>query len=175
MPPHVHWPRHITTPDAKAKNSGGLRGKDAGLTYKFTAYPELDPGATIIILQAGYPRVQAPSQRRKQGMQPRIAACPRVLDPSSLHGRASVLPYVPWLQTLPPSSIGLRCRHASHGSGPYLPTREGSDATMCLMAPDHDSLLERSLALPCVPQLQTPSPCSESSSAATCLTSIRGA
>jgi hypothetical protein len=39
--------------------------------------------------------------------------------------------------------------------GHYLPTEEGSDATMCPTAPDSASLLRRALVSPCVPQLWT--------------------
>jgi hypothetical protein len=62
------------------------------------------------------------------------AACPIILDPSSLLGRASALPH-------------------AHGSISRLPTREGSGAEMCPMALDHTSLLRRASVLPCFPRL----------------------
>jgi hypothetical protein len=49
--------------------------------------------------------------------------------------------------------------YASRGSRPRLPTREGSRATMCPMTMDLISLLRRAPGTPCVPQLQTPPPC----------------
>jgi hypothetical protein len=47
-----------------------------------------------------------------------VAMCPTASDFVSRHGRAPVLPRVPWLQTLPPNTGGLQCRHVSHGSRP---------------------------------------------------------
>jgi hypothetical protein len=56
------------------------------------------------------------------------ATCPMTLDHASLLGRAPTLPHVPRLCILPTCSGGHRCWHMSHGTGPYLPVREGSDA-----------------------------------------------
>jgi hypothetical protein len=70
------------------------------------------------------------------------------------------LPHVPWNQTPPPYSGGLRRCHVSHSSGTHLPAWEGSIATTCPMAPYPISLLRKFLVLPCVPRLQTPPPCS---------------
>jgi hypothetical protein len=42
--------------------------------------------------------------------------CPTALNPTSLLGRAPVLPCVPQHRTLPPYSGGLRCCHVSRGS-----------------------------------------------------------
>jgi hypothetical protein len=50
--------------------------------------------------------------------------------------------------------------HMPCGSGPCLPTKAGSNATTCPSAPDPASLLRRAPALPRVPQLWTPPPCS---------------
>jgi hypothetical protein len=67
----------------------------------------------------------------------------RASDPVSLLGRAPVLPRVTWFRTLPPCSVGLRCCHVSHGSGPCLLAQEGSSAAMCPTALNHASLLRR--------------------------------
>jgi hypothetical protein len=86
--------------------------------------------------------------------------CFMASDHASLHGRAPTLSRVPWLWTLPPCSGGLRCCHVPHGSGPWLPTREGSGASTCLVALDPASLLRRAPALPRTPWLWTLPPCS---------------
>jgi hypothetical protein len=62
-------------------------------------------------------------------------------DPAPLLGRASAPP-------------------RAHDFGHCLPTREGSDATMCPVAPDPASLLMRAPALPRAPWLWTMPPCS---------------
>jgi hypothetical protein len=81
---------------------------------------------------------------------PRTATCLAAPSPTSLPrrapallGRAPVLPRVTWFRTLPPCSVGLRCCHVSHGSGPCLLAQEGSSAVMCPTAPNHASLLRR--------------------------------
>jgi hypothetical protein len=67
-------------------------------------------------------------------MRPGTATWPTAPYPASQHGRALVLPRVPQLRTLPPSSGGLWCCYVSHGSRSRLPMQEGSGATMCPMA-----------------------------------------
>jgi hypothetical protein len=59
-----------------------------------------------------------------------------------------VLLRVARLRTLPPYSGGLWCCHMSRGSGPRLPTREGSGAATCPMTSDPTSLLGRAPVLP---------------------------
>jgi hypothetical protein len=76
--------------------------------------------------------------------------CPMAPNPTSLLGRAPMLPHVSWIQTLPPCSGRLQCCHVSCGSRPYLPTQEGSGATTCPVAPVPASLLGRTLMLACV-------------------------
>jgi hypothetical protein len=75
------------------------------------------------------------------------AMWPMALDLASLLGRAPVLPRVLLLQTSPPSRGGLRCYNVSHGSGPCLPTGEGSSVATCPIAPDPTSLTRRALVL----------------------------
>jgi hypothetical protein len=58
------------------------------------------------------------------------ATRPAAPDPASPQRMAPVLPCVPWLHSPPPCSGGLRCCHASRGSGARLPTQEGTDAAM---------------------------------------------
>jgi hypothetical protein len=77
--------------------------------------------------------------------------CPIAPDPASLSRRALALPRAPRLRIPPPSSGGLRCYHVSHGSGPYLPTREGTGAATCHVALDPASLLGRAPVLPRAP------------------------
>jgi hypothetical protein len=54
------------------------------------------------------------------------------LNPTSMLRRAPVLSCVSQLQTSPPCRGGLRCYHASYGSGPRLPVGECSSTAMCL-------------------------------------------
>jgi hypothetical protein len=68
----------------QGENSEGLRGKNVGPTCRFAASPEVGSGATVGTLQIEYPRVQAPGQSRKQGVQPHAAACPVVPNPRLL-------------------------------------------------------------------------------------------
>jgi hypothetical protein len=63
-----------------------------------------------------------------------------------------VLPHVLQHWIMPPYSGGLHRYHVSHGFGSCLRAREGSDAVMCLVAPDPASLLERAPVLPRVPR-----------------------
>jgi hypothetical protein len=53
---------------------------------------------------------------------------------------------------------GFTCCHVSYSSGPHLPVKVGSDATMCPVAPDLASLSRWAPMLPCVPQLHTSPP-----------------
>jgi hypothetical protein len=90
-------------------------------------------------------------------MHPRITMCRTALDPASI-GRASVLPCVTRLQTMPSCSGGLRCCHVPHSSGLRLPAGGGgggggSDSATCHMAPDPASLLGRAPVLPRAPRL----------------------
>jgi hypothetical protein len=71
------------------------------------------------------------------------------------------LPCALWLWTLPPGRGRLWCCHVPHGSGPRLPTQEGSDAAMCHIASDPASLLKRAPVLPRAPRLRTLPPCLE--------------
>jgi hypothetical protein len=83
------------------------------------------------------------------------ATCFMAPDPASLFGRAPVLPHVPRLWIMPPCSGGLRCYHVPRGSGPYLPTWEGSNAATCPMTSESASLFGRASTLPHVPRLST--------------------
>jgi hypothetical protein len=69
------------------------------------------------------------------------------------------LPHALWFRTLPPCRGRLWRCHVPHGSGPRLPTREGSGGATCPTAPDPISLLRRALVLPRAPRLRTPPPC----------------
>jgi hypothetical protein len=86
--------------------------------------------------------------------------CPTALDLASLLRRDSTLPRVPRHQTPPPYSGGLQCCHVSHDIRPRLPAQEGFGAVVCPTTLYPASLLRRASALPHVPRLQTPSPCS---------------
>jgi hypothetical protein len=57
-------------------------------------------------------------------MHPRITMCCTASDPASI-GRASVLPCVTRLQTMPSCSGGVRCCHVPHSSGLCLPAGGG--------------------------------------------------
>jgi hypothetical protein len=70
-----------------------------------------------------------------------------------------------WAQ--PPCVGGLWCCHASYGSGPRLPTREGFETTMHPAALDPASLRGRALRPPRVSRHRTPPPRSEGSETAT--------
>jgi hypothetical protein len=99
-------------------------------------------------LQTGYPRIQASSQDKRQGVHPRTATCPASLDQASLLKRAPMLPCVSWLQTSPLRLGGVRCCHASHGSRPHSALEVGSGAAACSMAPDLTSLPKGAPVLP---------------------------
>jgi hypothetical protein len=127
MLPRVCWQRRTTTPTTKMKIQKSCTGKeDVGPTYRFTASPEVGPGATIGTLQTGYPRVPISSQDKGQSVYLRITTCSVALDPTSLHRRALVLSRIPRLWTLPPYRGGLRRCHTSCGFGARLPAQEGS-------------------------------------------------
>jgi hypothetical protein len=76
------------------------------------------------------------------------ATCHATLDPTSLLGRAPMLPRVPWLWILPPCLGGLWRCHMSCCSRSCLPTQEGTGAAMCPATLDPASLLGRAPALP---------------------------
>jgi hypothetical protein len=88
------------------------------------------------------------------------ATCHVALDPTSLLGRAPMLPHVPRLWILPPCSGGLQRCHMSCCSGSCLPTREGTGAATCPATIDPASLLGRAPTLPCVTRLWILPPCS---------------
>jgi hypothetical protein len=69
-----------------------------------------------------------------------VAMCPVAPDLASLLGRAPTLPRVPWLQTPPPFSKGLRCCHVSHSFEPRILAQEGSGAATCSLVLDPASL-----------------------------------
>jgi hypothetical protein len=69
---------------------------------RFAAYPEVGPGASIGTLKTGYPRIQALSQGKEQGVHPRAATQAIASDHTSLQRWAPALPRVPWLRALPP-------------------------------------------------------------------------
>jgi hypothetical protein len=125
------------------------------LSIVMTLFLQLILDRVVGTLWTGYPRVQALSQGKKQGVQPHVVVCPTVPhpatlaqegsgatvcpvapDPSSLlWGRgAPMSPRVPQLWTLPPCSGGLRRHHTSHSSRPRLPVRRA-------LAPPHVSPL----------------------------------
>jgi hypothetical protein len=91
--------------------------------------------------------------RQKVGCAQHAVACPTVPDPASQHGRAPALPRVPRLWAPPPTSGGIRSRHASHNSEPRLPVREGSGGATCL-----SSQVGRAPVTPHIQQHQTPPP-----------------
>jgi hypothetical protein len=59
-----------------------------------------------------------------------------------------VLPRVLQPRTQPPCRDGLRCYHASYGSGPQLPIEAGSNTATCPMTPDLTNLPRRAPVLP---------------------------
>jgi hypothetical protein len=119
-------------------------------TYGFAASPKVGSGATVDILQAGYPYIQASSQDKERSHAPtrrhmpcstrpylaakvgsRIATCLVALDPTSLIGRAPTPSYVPWLRTLPLQGR-TPVHHVSYSSGSCLLVGEGFRA-MCVL------------------------------------------
>jgi hypothetical protein len=101
---------HIEIPTYKTQK--GYTGKDVGPTRGFTASPGVSLGAIIGTLRTGYPRVQAPSQDKRQASSG-AAACPR--------GSSARLP-------TQGSSGGAAC---PHGSDSRLPAQGGFGATTC--------------------------------------------
>jgi hypothetical protein len=67
-------------------------------------------------LQTGYPHIQASSQDKEQGVQPRTAICPTTPELTYQPRWAPRLPHVQWLRS--------------------PPDREVSDAATCTIAPD---------------------------------------
>jgi hypothetical protein len=102
----------------------------------------------VSTLQTGSPRVPASRWVKGQSVCSRAATRSAALDPASLLGRAPVLPSALWLWILSLYQEGLRCCHASYGSGSHLPAREGSGVAMCSVAPNSTFLHGRALALP---------------------------
>jgi hypothetical protein len=148
------------------------REKVFGPTYRFTASPEVGPGATVGTLQTGYLRAQdlSPAPRRQTphptGEGSGATACPcgsrpapdtgelwhrhvpRGTGHATRYGRASVSSRVPRLQTRLPvrralASPRIPWHRAHHPAG------KGSGVATCLTAPD-------------------PSPAREGSGVATC-------
>jgi hypothetical protein len=81
----------------------------------------------------------------------RLKSSPTMPDPASRHMRALTSLHIPWRQTRPPDTEGLRCHHVSHSVRPHMPARKGSGVTMCLAVPDPASQHGRALSSPCVP------------------------
>jgi hypothetical protein len=77
-------------------------------------------------------------------------------------------------QTLPLCQSELCWCHVSSGSGPHLPTREGSGATMCTVARDPASLLGRAPVRHYLLRHLTLPPCWDGSDAVTCPTAPCG-
>jgi hypothetical protein len=82
-------------------------------------------------LKTGYPRIQALSQGKEQGVYPRAATQAVALGLASLLRWASALPCVLRLQLSLPSPGQLRGHHMSCGSSSRCPARGSSGATMC--------------------------------------------
>jgi hypothetical protein len=74
------------------------------------------------------------------------------------------------LWTLPPYRGGLRHYHVSYGFGPRLVAEVGSDATMCLEAPELTSQLRWASVSPRALRLRTYNHAGKGSDAATCPT-----
>jgi hypothetical protein len=126
------------------KTQNGCTGKDVGPTCGFATSPGVGPGATVSTLRIRYPRIQAPSQDKRQG----VPACPKAPSPASWLRAAPGPPRVPG-SCLPAqgSSRAAACPHGPgsrlsargspeaatcpHGSGSRLPSRGGSRATAC--------------------------------------------
>jgi hypothetical protein len=69
----VHY--HTNSQDQISEKLCGER--DVGPTCGFTASTKVGSGATVGTLHTRYPRVQASSQDKEQGMHPRVATCHR--------------------------------------------------------------------------------------------------
>jgi hypothetical protein len=102
-------------------------------------------------LQTGYPRIQASSQDKEQGVHPRAAMYLVALDLTSLSRWAPVLQRVPRPRTSPSYRGGLRCCHVSRCLRSRLPAEVSSSATTCPSAPDLVSLLRWAPVLSHVP------------------------
>jgi hypothetical protein len=101
---------HFEIPTYKTQK--GYTGKDVGTIHGFTGSPGMGPRATVGTLRTGYPRVQTPSQDKRQGSSG-AAACSR--------GSGARLP-------AQDSSEGTTC---PRGSSSRLPTQGSSVAAMC--------------------------------------------
>jgi hypothetical protein len=137
MLPRVRWQKRTTT----MKPSGmefrkATQGRDIGPTCRFTASPEVCPGAIAGTLQTGYPRIQDLSQDRARHA---------FTHHHMAHSSRSCLPV--W--------DGLQCCCVSCSTEPCRPTRESSDAATCLIVPDPTSRLGKALVQPRVPQFWT--------------------
>jgi hypothetical protein len=126
---------HFNRQDHISEEPHGER--DVGPTYGFLASPEVGPRATVSIPQTGYPHVQTSSQDRGQGVNPRAATRLLIPDRYTPLRWAPVLSHVPRLQTPPPSSRGLRRRHASHALDLTPPQKwvPVSPRVICLQTP----------------------------------------
>jgi hypothetical protein len=107
---------------AEAHYHSKRREKDVGPTYGFAASPEVGPGTTVGTLQTGYRRLQASSQDKEGGVQPRAVMYPAAPKSASQLRWAPRLPRVQRLRSPPPWYRGLRRRHVYRGSGTCLPT-----------------------------------------------------
>jgi hypothetical protein len=88
----------------------------------------------------------------------RASALPRVPRLRTMpfcSGRTMVLPCAPQLRTSPPYSGGLRHCNVPRSSRPRLPAQGGSDDVTCSTAPDLAFQLGRAPVLPCAPWLST--------------------
>jgi hypothetical protein len=110
-----NWRNNYQAKKFKGNRAGRQR---VGPTCGFTAFPEVDLGATIGTLQTGYPHIQTSSQDKEQRVHPHAATCPVAPDPTSQPKWAPRLPCVQRCRDPPPIQGWLRRRHVSHGSGP---------------------------------------------------------
>jgi hypothetical protein len=124
MLPRAHWQRRTTTPAAEVKIQKGYAGRM--LAPLAGSWPHLRwaRGPLSVPCRPGTPAYKLNAKAGR-----------KVSD--------HVLPRVPRYWAKPPHSEGLRCRHASHGSGPRLPVSKGSKAATCPAAPDPTSSLAR--------------------------------
>jgi hypothetical protein len=111
----------------------------------------------IVCEHCHYPMNRVPPHT---GLSPRQRAertttCLIASEPASLLGRASALPRVPRLRTMPFCSGGLRCCHVPRSSGPRLPAQEGCGTATCPAAPDPASLLRGAPTMSRAPRLWT--------------------
>jgi hypothetical protein len=114
------------------KTQEGCTGKGAGPTHGFAASPEVGPGATVITLKTGYPRVQASSQRRK-AIWAHMLACPAT--PIPWHKAAPEPPRASWWQLPPPGPMAAPGPpHARLSCGSHPLAQDSSGAATCLVA-----------------------------------------